>query len=121
VEVIKYIMGLEEFKTEKLNKGDTYYEIEMVAEVEVEHPRIYEELPRQIRDIIPSDVDGRHGFATTTIPFSFKCRGYTRDEAYKASRQKLDRVENQDMKPDVAEVIRIGIVGENIEEIEKDW
>lgn len=114
-------MALEDFKTEDLNKGDTYYEIEVVAEVEVEHPRIYEELPRQIRDVIPSDVDGRYGFATTTIPFSFKCRGYTRDEAYEASRQKLDMVKNQEIEPDVAEIIRMGILEENIEEIEKDW
>lgn len=114
-------MGLEEFRTDDVEPGDTYFEMRIIGEAVVEHPRVYENLPRELRNMFPPNVNYTEEFVKTKIPFEFTVRGHSQPQAWESSRDKLQAIENTEFDNEVTEVLHARVRHENMEEKQKDW
>lgn len=114
-------MGLEEFRPDDEELGDTYYEITLRGNAVVRHPGLYEDLPRELQGWLSPRTRFAEDRVKAVIPFELSARGNSIPLANEAAEDRLDLMRNTEFDNDRTSIEYVKVQEKNIDEKEVDW
>lgn len=114
-------MGLEAFRPDDVELGDTYYKITLRGEATANHHGLPRHLHRELQQWSIPNVEFSKGPMKVVIPFELSARGNSAPLATEAAESKLESMRKAEFNDGKTSIVYLDVMEKTVEEIEVDW